>query len=338
MNDTNNFVDVVVGLSYGDEGKGKITHHLCKENSYTHVIRFNGGCNAGHTIFHNGKKFVTHHIPSGVFFGIKSIIGPGCVVNPTRFYQELKMLKDNGIDVDDKIFIAKNAHVITDTHLQEEEEEQAIGTTKRGNGPAYRDKYSRSGKRAEEVPSLRRFLVDMYEEMHERGPVRVLCEGAQAFGLDIDWGNYPYVTSSHCTTAGALLNGIPYSWIRNVYGVAKVYDTYVGQKSFEPDAPVFKLLREKGEEYGATTGRPRQCNWLDISLIKRAVNINGVNNIIFNKCDVLREVGKWNLLYGSEGSDPHETLSFNTEPEFKQFIRNYFSDIDVTFSEHKDRI
>jgi adenylosuccinate synthase len=338
MNESKNFVDVVVGLSYGDEGKGKITHHLCRENDYTHVIRFNGGCNAGHTIFHEGKKFVTHHIPSGVFFGVKSIIGPGCVVNPTQFFQELLLLKQNGIDIDNKIFIAKNAHVITDMHLQEEKEERVIGTTKRGNGPAYRDKYSRMGTRAEDEPSLREYLVDMYEEVHESGPARILCEGAQAFGLDIDWGNYPYVTSSHCTTAGALLNGIPHSWIRNVYGVAKVYDTYVGQKSFEPDAPVFELLRQKGEEYGATTGRPRQCNWLDINLVKRAVNINGVNNIIFNKCDVLREVGKWNLLCGDEGSDSDETLSFDTEPEFKQFIRNYFSDIDVTFSEHKDRI
>ena len=106
--------DVVLGLQYGDEGKGKITHHLCKTGGYTHVIRFNGGCNAGHTIYHKGKKFVTHHIPAGVFFGIKSIIGPGCVVNPTQFFKEIKELQEGGINTEGLIYIAENTHIITD--------------------------------------------------------------------------------------------------------------------------------------------------------------------------------------------------------------------------------
>ena len=131
--------DVVLGLQYGDEGKGKITHHLCKTGGYTHVVRFNGGCNAGHTIYHKGKKFVTHHIPAGVFFGIKSIIGPGCVVDPKQFFKELEELRDGGVDIDELVFIAENAHIITDEHLEEDGKDTTIRTTRRGNGPAYRE-------------------------------------------------------------------------------------------------------------------------------------------------------------------------------------------------------
>ena len=202
--------DVVIGLSYGDEGKGKVTHHLLKSGEYTHCLRFNGGCNAGHTIYHNGKKFVTHHIPAGVFFGVKSIIGAGCVVNLEQFFSEIEMLEEGGIPTAGLIYVAENAHIITNQHLNEDGTDTNIGTTKQGNGPAYRDKYNRTGMRAQSIPALKDYLVDMYRELHGSiiEPV-VLCEGAQGFGLDIDWGDYPYVTSSHCTTAGALLNGIP---------------------------------------------------------------------------------------------------------------------------------
>jgi adenylosuccinate synthase len=201
--------DIVVDLQYGDSGKGKITHHLCKSGDYTHVLRYNGGCNAGHTIYHEGKKFVTHHIPAGVFFGIKSIIGSGCVVNPVQFFSEIEELEANGIKTKGLIFIAKNAHVITAAHLEEDSTDKVIGTTKQGNGPAYRDKYARTGLLAKDIPSFEPYLVDLFEEFHNaETPPRILCEGAQGFGLDIDHGDYPYVTSSHCTTAGALLNAI----------------------------------------------------------------------------------------------------------------------------------
>ena len=146
--------DIVVGVQHGDEAKGKVTHHLCRTNNYTHVLRFNGGCNAGHTIYHDGKKFVTHHIPAGVFYGVKSIIGSGCVLNVEQFFRELQELEDGGIDTKGKIFVAENAHVITSDHIQEEDAERKIGTTKRGNGPAYRDKYSRGGVQAKEIPAL----------------------------------------------------------------------------------------------------------------------------------------------------------------------------------------
>jgi adenylosuccinate synthase len=131
--------DIIVDLQYGDCGKGKITHHLCRHGDYTHVLRYNGGCNAGHTIYHEGKKFVTHHIPAGVFFGVKSIIGSGCVVNPVQFFAEIDELEAAGIKTQGLVFIADNAHVITADHLAEDGTDTTIGTTKQGNGPAYRE-------------------------------------------------------------------------------------------------------------------------------------------------------------------------------------------------------
>ena len=286
--------DIVVDLQYGDCGKGKVTHHLCRTGEYTHVIRYNGGCNAGHTIFHRGKKFITHHIPAGVFFGIRSIIGPGCVVNVEQFFKEIEELKAGGIDTDGLVFIAKNAHIITQNHIEEETKETKIGTTKRGNGPAYRDKFARTGVRAEEVAELRPYLLDLYEELHERytNPI-ILFEGAQGFGLDIDWGSYPYVTSSNCISAAALMNGVPPQAVRNIYGVAKSYETYVGSKKFQPVGEIFNKIQKEGQEYGATTGRVRQVNWMNLNFLEKAININGATHVVFNKMDVLENVGQF---------------------------------------------
>ena len=331
--------DIVVGLSFGDEGKGKVTHHLLKNGDYTHCIRFNGGCNAGHTIYHEGVKFVTHHIPAGVFFGVRSIIGNGCVVNIDQFNREIQMLHEGGINTDGLIFIANNAHIITDAHLEEDRKDTTIGTTKRGNGPAYRDKYNRQGTLASEALVGTPYLIDMYRELHETDEeVVVLCEGAQGFGLDIDWGDYPYVTSSHCTTAGALLNGIPPQAVRRVYGITKAYDTYVGAKDFHGEGRVFDLLQSLGKEFGATTGRPRQCNWLNVRDLKKAVDINGVTDVIINKVDILREVGEWNL----RSSDNNAImLKLGSEVAWKQYIRRLLNDntnINVVFSESPERI
>ena len=160
--------DIVVDLQYGDCGKGKVTHHLCKTEGYTHVIRYNGGCNAGHTIYHNERRFITHHVPAGVFFGVKSIIGPCCVLNIDQFFQEIKELEEGGIKTQGLLFIAENAHIITKNHLEEDGKDTKIGTTKRGNGPAYRDKYDRKGLRAKDVPALRPYLINLYQELHER--------------------------------------------------------------------------------------------------------------------------------------------------------------------------
>jgi len=327
--------DIIVDLQYGDSGKGKVAHHLLKDGDYTHCIRYNGGCNAGHTIYHEGKKFVTHHIPAGVFFGVKSIIGPGCVVNLEQFFKELKELEEGGIEVSDKVFIANNAHIITDEHLAEDSYDTAIGTTKRGNGPAYRDKYGRQGVRAEEVPELSAYVVDMYRELHWTTGAVVLCEGAQGFGLDIDWGDYPYVTSSHCTAAGALLNGIPPTAVRRVWGVAKAYETYVGAKKFQPKSQTFSLLQKIGNEYGATTGRPRQCNWMNVSLLRQALDINGVTDLVINKVDILQEVDEWVVRFKDDNS---LVVRFQNEEQWKEYLLTSFPDIEIYFSESPEEI
>ncbi len=329
--------DIIVDLQYGDSGKGKITHYLAKTRKYTHVIRYNGGANAGHTIFHEGKKFVTHQIPAGVFWGVRSIIGPGCVLDPVQFFKEIGELEEGGVSMKGKIFIAHNTHIITESHKTEDSKDERIGTTKRGNGPAYRDKYGRTGIRAESVPELQPYLIDLYEEFHKRGNVTILGEGAQGFGLDIDWGDYPFVTSSHCMIGGAILNGIPPHAIREVWGSAKIYETYVGAKKFEPDEPIFKKIREIGEEYGATTGRARQVNWLNFDLLERAIRLNGVTHLVFNKIDVLRAVGRWGAI--ADGKD----IIFSGEKEMNDFVVERFVPLGIMkdkifFSEHKDRI
>lgn len=312
--------DVIVDLQYGDCGKGKVAHHLARTRNYTHVLRYNGGCNAGHTIYHNGKKFITHHVPCGVFFGIKSIIGSGCVVNPQQLLKEIRELEEGGVDTKGLIFVAKNAHVITQDHLDEENAEKKIGTTKRGNGPAYRDKYARTGIRAKDCPELEPFLIDLLPELNQPENY-VLCEGAQGFGLDIDWGDYPFVTSSHCTTAGALLNGIPPKALNEVWGVMKCYETYVGAKKFELNNPVFSKIRTIGKEYGATTGRPRQVSWTDMNLVSNAILVNGVTHVVINKMDVLDEVGTWNV-FDQDG----QVNVLNDQEGFQNYFLNFLKE------------
>jgi adenylosuccinate synthase len=287
--------DIVLGVQHGDEGKGKVTHHLLKNGNYTHCVRFNGGCNAGHTIYHNDKKFVTHHIPASVFFGIPAIIGPGCVVNIDKFLKELNYLSENGIEIDDQVKIARNAHIITRKHVTQDYRDKKIGTTKSGNGPAYRDKHDRKGVRAENVPLLAPFIVDMYEELYNNDNAVVLMEGAQGFWLDVDWGDYPYVTSSNCGVGSVINNGIDPRSIRDIWGVAKVYETYVGNKKFQPNSQIFNEIQKAGSEFGATTGRTRQCNWLDFGQLTKAIKMNGVNKLVLNKVDVLRNVRRWGI-------------------------------------------
>ena len=351
--------DVVVDLQYGDCGKGKVTHYLAHTKKYTHVLRYNGGCNAGHTIFHNGKKFVTHQIPAGVFFGIKSIIGSGCVVSPEQFFAELKMLEEGGVDTKGKIFIARNTHVITKANKAEDKQVGgAIGTTGQGNGPAYRDKYGRTGVRAEKTPELEPYLIDLYEEWFTPSStlrdepsgsdsnestveglpdINILAEGAQGFGLDIDWGDYPFVTSSHCTTAGALLNGLPPNAVNDVWGVAKIYETYVGSKKFQPEGEIFDTIGDIGEEFGATTGRRRQVNWMNMQTLERAIRMNGVTHVVFNKIDVLREAGEWAVI------DQDKVVPFNDEKTMQDFVDERLKTFaikpeNIFFSESKERI
>jgi adenylosuccinate synthase len=321
------FADVIVDLQAGDTGKGKVAHALCKNSDYTHVVRYNGGGNAGHTIYHNNRKIVTHFVPCGVLYGIKSIIGPGCVVNIDKLTKEIAELELNGIEVMGNLFIDKRVHIITDEHLSEDSQDTEIGTTKTGNGPCYRDKYYRKGLRAENEAFIAPMLIDIYEEFHNENEVTILFEGAQGFELDIDWGDYPYVTSSHCTIGSAILNGVPPQKIRNVYGVAKAYRTYVGAKLFEGVSEHFEKIRQEGNEFGATTGRPRQINWIDINDLQKAININGVNILIINKIDILESVGVFcSIRDGNENQ--HDTVS-----DMKTYIsENIKIDGDIIFS------
>jgi adenylosuccinate synthase len=331
--------DVIVDLQYGDCGKGKITHSLLKSSEYTHCIRHNGGHNAGHTIYNNGKKVVTHVVPTGIVRGVKSIIGPGCVLSPVLLQKEIEELESAGVKIKGNLFIDKRVNVITPKHLEEDGGDTKIGTTRKGNGPAYRDKYDRKGLRFENIEKNDKWeVVDMYDEFfNSNDNVVALFEGAQGFGLDIDWGDYPYVTSSTCTVGGAITNGIPPKSIRNVYGVAKAYQTYVGAKKFQPDGEIFNKIREVGNEYGATTGRPRQVDYLDLDQLVKAARINGVTDLIINKTDILQEVNCWKLY--KDGN----LLDFQQEDRFIEFIKQHIlmrcQDIeDVLFSYSPDDI
>jgi len=308
------------------KGKGKVAHHLLKSGEYTHCIRFNGGQNAGHTIYHKNKKFVTHIIPQGVFFGVRSIIGPGCVFNVEKLLKEIYELTEAGIDLGRNLKIAHNAHIILEHHILEDSKDVDVGTTKTGNGPAYRDKYYRQGVRAEQIPFLQPFLIDIYEELYNKDSV-ILMEGAQGWMLDPDWGDYPYVTSSHTGVASALLNGVEPRSIRDVWGVGKIYETYVGKKDFQPPGDVFNKIQKAGSEFGATTGRVRQCNWLDFNNLRQAIHMNSVNKLVLNKVDILRKVGEWQI--------KNPDVTFNSEEEMRSFIsENLSKDVEnIFFSE-----
>lgn len=335
------YVDVIVGMQYGDEGKGKVANHLAKSGEYDYVLRYNGGSNAGHTVYHNGVKVVTHQIPVGVLHGVKSIIGPGCVVHLGKLEDELAQLKLAGIDTTGLLLIDKRAHIVQPRHLEEDGTDETIGTTRQGIGPTYRDKYGRMGTRIGSVemalsPSRLYKVIDIYELLFStKDQYKILCEGAQGFNLDIDWGDYPYVTSSHCTVGSVCLNGIPPHKIRRVFGVMKAYETYVGNKEIivdEYDKPIFEHIQEVGQEFGATTGRIRKVNWLNLPDAVRAMHINGVTNLIINKLDVLEEVGHYAVIV--EDGKP---IRFSNPQVFRQFVEGEFMDnsmrhLNITWS------
>jgi len=328
-----NKIDFVVGSQFGDEGKMAVVYHLLEKNKkYTHVIRVNGGANAGHTLYHKGKKFVSHLIPCEVFYGLKSIIGNGCVLNVEQFFNELKELQDFGIKTEGLVFISKGTHIVQQKHLDEEKNESAIGTTKRGIGPAYRDKMSRTGIRAEQIKELEPYLIDMYEEFYVKNKDNeILVEGAQAFYLDIDLGDYPYVTSSNCGPGAILNNGFSYKEIRDVYGICKAYETYVGSKKFQPSDKVFEKIQELGQEYGATTGRKRQCNILDLDRVIKSSKIMGVNFLNFRKVDVLDSLEFYRFRYKGAEMDFDNNISFTTticniiKKELGEEVKVFFS-------------
>jgi adenylosuccinate synthase len=292
-------VDVVIGMQYGDEGKGKIANQMAASGDYDYVFRFNGGGNAGHTIYLNGEKIVTHLVPCGILHGIPSIIGNGCVINTQKLFDELEYLEGFGFDTS-ILKIAENAHIITQQHIDEDSKDTKIGTTRTGNGPCYRDKVARTGIRAKDVPELAPYLVDMQSLIHS-SPKKFLAEGAQGYWLDVDFGDYPYVTSSNTGVGAVLNNGFNYKQVRNVVGVIKCYSTYVGAKGYQKDDERFEQLREIGQEYGATTGRPRQIDWLNLDEVISACQMNGIDHLVVNKMDVLDKVQNgWNWYQGGK--------------------------------------
>jgi adenylosuccinate synthase len=262
---------------------------LASSKKYSLVARWAGGNNAGHTVFVDGKKYKTHLVPSGVFYGIPSLIGPGCVLHPESFQSELNYLSENGFDTS-LIKVHPNCHIIQEKHIQQDKENLAkkLGTTSRGIAPVYSDKAARSGIQAKEVLSK-----NLLWDSELAGTI--LCEGAQGFWLDIDMGNYPYVTSSTTLPYAACSIGFPPQLIKNIYGAAKIYDTRSGEDPLFPKSlledPTLSKIGEVGQEYGVTTGRRRIVNWLNIDYLIKAIQISGTTHLVISKCDVLQEVG-----------------------------------------------
>ena len=335
--------DIVVDLQAGDTGKGKVAHHLARNNNYDLVVRYNGGANAGHTIYHNGQKIVTHQVPVGAFYNIPCIIGLGCVVNLPKLVDEINMLKSFGFDP--KVYIDQRCHVTTQQHIEEDGTDTQIGTTRQGIGPTYRDKYARKGKRILEylkiVPLDAPYqIIDVYQWFFNKNKMyNVLCEGAQGFQIDIDWGDYPYVTSSHCTVGSVALNGLPPSTWRNVYGTMKAYETYSGFKMhYENDNdPVFNQIQEAGEEFGATTGRRRKVRWLDLDGVIQALHINDVTHVIINKIDILDKVGVYGCRYHKDG-----LVKFDNRDDFIDYVEktiySAYKNVNIVWSTSPNEI
>lgn len=330
-------VDVLLGLQWGDEGKGKVVDVLTPR--YDVVARFQGGPNAGHTLEFEGKKYVLRSIPSGIFQNNNvNIIGGGVVLDPVLFAEEARALEQSGVDLKKILCISKKAHLILPTHRKlDAANEKAkgaakIGTTGKGIGPTYTDKISRNGLRVgdllhdfdakyaaakarhismleslggdtdvaelekqcfEAVEYLKEYpIIDSEYEINNylKQGKSVLCEGAQGTMLDIDFGSYPFVTSSNTVTAGACTGlGVAPSRIGDVFGIFKAYCTRVGSGPFPTELfdETGKKIRDLGHEYGAVTGRERRCGWIDLVALKYAIMINGVTKLIMMKSDVL---------------------------------------------------
>lgn len=294
---TINNVDICCGIAWGDEAKGKIVSQLIKNNKYDWVCRWNGGSNAGHTIYIDNKKYATHIIPAGVFYGIQCYIGPDCYINFNAFKEEMEYLKSNGFDIS-KIYVSGNAHVITDEHIDNDNKDykKQQGSTGNGIAPCARDKFARKGLL---VRKCKFFPYNVWTDIQSPLYGDILCEGAQGFWLDINHGEYPYVTSSNTLPYSACSLGFPHNVIRNIYGAAKVYDTRVGVDPYfehtnsEIYKDTFDSIAKIGEEYGTTTKRLRKVEWLNIDKLINAINISGTNILIMSKIDILEKVNKY---------------------------------------------
>jgi adenylosuccinate synthase len=325
-------VDIIYGLAWGDEGKGKVSNAIAK--NYDMVCRWNGGPNAGHTVWIKNVKYKTHIIPCGVFQNKLSIIGPGCVIHPDKFYGELNYLHKNGFNID-LVKVSPKAHIITDDHIEYDLNnlKGKLGTTGQGIAPCYADKMLRKGKRAEEVFS-RNFLWD------EKLEGTILCEGAQSVWLDIDHGSYPYVTSSSTMPYSACSLGFSPKKINKLIGVAKIYDTKSGVDPLFPETlwedKILNQIIEEGQEFGSTTGRKRLVNWLNLDKLIESIKLSGCTELHINKCDVLETVGKFKVIF--EGTVV-EFYDIDTMKDFiKYFIREQTEVKEINFSGNKETV
>jgi len=392
-------VDVLLGLQWGDEGKGKIVDFLAP--NYSVIARFQGGPNAGHTLEFNGNKHVLHQIPSGIFRKNKeNIIGNGVVLDPVIFMKEVKNIYNKfDIDLKDCLIISNKAQLISPIHrlldklLENSKGDKKIGSTLKGIGPTYQDKIGRHGLRVGDV--LSEFFINKYKDQksthdyflkgnypndfiekenlffkaidflkefnitdteyvvnnHIKKNNKVLAEGAQGTLLDIDFGSYPFVTSSNTTTAGACIGlGVSPKKIGNVFGIFKAYCTRVGAGPFPTELfdQVGKNIGINGNEFGSTTGRSRRCGWLDLPALKYSVMLNGVTDLYMMKSDVLSDFKTVNICIGYiyKGKDidyfPTSIESEDIKPIYKSFngwssninnCRNY-NNLDQEFKDY----
>jgi adenylosuccinate synthase len=369
-------VDVILGLQWGDEGKGKIVDYFAK--NYDVIARFQGGPNAGHTLYVDGKKIVLHQIPSGIFHEDKvNLIGNGVVLDAITLKRECENVAAFGVDYKKNLYISERAHLILPTHraLDKASElskgNEKIGSTLKGIGPAYMDKTGRNGLRVgnlldksfttdyiklrmkhqrlldnfnfqedinaweeeffEAMEFLREFKIVNGEyfinEKIQKGQ-RVLAEGAQGSMLDVDFGTFPFVTSSNTISAGVCTGlGIAPQKIKEVFGISKAYCTRVGSGPFPTELldETGEQLRKTGNEFGSTTGRPRRCGWIDLVALQFACMINGVTQIIMTKADILDELEELKVCNGysinGKAIDyvPFQMNKVDIEPVYKSF-------------------
>jgi adenylosuccinate synthase len=339
---------VIIGAQWGDEGKGKIVDFLTEKCDY--VVRFQGGCNAGHTVVVGDEKYILHLIPSGILHkNKKCIIGNGVVLDPGSLLKEIDTLIKKGIEIDENLYIAKHCHLIMPYHIaieEQSEKKKKIGTTKKGIGPCYTDKIARNGVRMIDLlyPDVLKNKIEanleiinfLLKNLYNAEPLdtekifnqyvdyayklkkyiadadilinkainsgkNVLFEGAQGTLLDIDHGTYPYVTSSNTVAGGACTGtGVSPKKIDKIIGIVKAYTTRVGEGPFPTEIKdeLGEQIRQKGEEFGATTGRPRRCGWLDLVGLKHSVRINGFTGIAITKLDILDGIDKLKVCVG----------------------------------------
>jgi adenylosuccinate synthase len=369
-------VDVILGLQWGDEGKGKIVDFFAK--NYDVVARFQGGPNAGHTLYVNDEKIVLHQIPSGIFHADKvNLIGNGVVLDVVTLKRECESVAKFGVDVKKNLFISEKTHLILPTHRALDKASELakgndkIGSTLKGIGPTYMDKTGRNGLRVgdlmdksfltnyirlrlkhqklldsfnfnEDISTWEEEFFEAVEFVKELNIVngeyfingfldkgkKVLAEGAQGSMLDIDFGTYPFVTSSNTTSAGVCSGlGIAPQKIRDIFGVTKAYCTRVGSGPFptEMHGAVGEELRKLGSEFGATTGRPRRCGWIDLVALKYTCMINGVTQIIMTKTDVLDTFQDLSVCtsYDINGTETEEIPFHINKPNIKPNLKSF---------------